>query len=131
MTGCSVYRYNIRVKVTFREFDPDEESGGTSEIMAAVEKLEPYQCVIISPVEEGTRQQVYTAASRLRKSIRTKVTPVGLKVWLKDQPPKRIVDEIPPAETKEDKLAALRRLMGAGAHQTKEEGASIVPIDET
>jgi acetylornithine deacetylase/succinyl-diaminopimelate desuccinylase-like protein len=97
--------------ITVREFDPDEESGSRSEMVDTLAKLRPYQCIIINPIEENTRQQVYTAASRLRKSIRTKVTSVGLKIWLKDQPPKRVVDEIPVAETKEDKLAALRRMM--------------------
>lgn len=98
-----------------QDFDPEEESPESrSEIVNAIRSLEPHKVVVIFPAGENTRQQVYTAASRERKAIRTKMTVTGLKVWLKDQPPKAEenvpldTSDMTPEEIRQAKIAALR-----------------------
>jgi hypothetical protein len=107
------------------DFTPDDSS--RSDLINAMRKLEPYQAIVISPVDEHTRQRVYTAASRLRKAVRTKLTAAGLKVWLKDQPPKREVEQMAELPlTKEEKLANLRSLMNGEIKASPREVAQAI-----
>ena len=88
-------------------FVPEESS--RSELVTALRGLRHGESLLIHPVGEHTRSNVYTAASRMRLSVRTKVTQFGLRVWLKGSPPK---SEPIKAETREDKIAQLRAMMG-------------------